>query len=279
MTARAEYRPVTTALLTEAGYQRLTAPARLTVLTLKVMLPGVGIATVPALPHALAELTGLEVAAVEAALAEVEAGGWIQRDGGTVWLVEGLAGEPSWSAASPLTRRGVQKHLAGIASGKLRAAFQERYQEFSESSPLKGPSIPPSKGASEAPSKEVGAAAAAVEGVVVGVGVQGEGKLPANLAAVIPTEYHTDVVEAVTGRPVALRVVEQLLAEGAPGEAVGEAIRTAIGFGKPVTLRLLKKLIVAGRQEIRDPSESPGQRVYKMAERSGGEPALNGSSP
>ncbi len=101
-------------------------------LTLKIGMGPAGIE--PRYPRALLEelaaQTGLSVKDIGAALNELEAGGWIRREGNVLWIVGQLEYEPSLKASNPNHRASVQQHVAGLPRLALVGAFIREYAAF-----------------------------------------------------------------------------------------------------------------------------------------------------
>jgi hypothetical protein len=113
------YRGVYTSLIDDPDYQRLTANARLTLLTLRLCAHA-GVAVIFRLYTAvLAEQTGLAVHDVEAALGELEKSPsaerpWIYREAGVVWVRNALRHDPNVSLGHDKHRTAIVRAVAGL---------------------------------------------------------------------------------------------------------------------------------------------------------------------
>lgn len=145
--SRGEWRPIYAAMFDGVDYRALTPPAKLVLLTVKGTLPAWGIAVVPALSHVLSERTGLPVADVGAALAELGSTGWIEREGDVLWLVRGLQFEPTMRPSHVNHRRAVSKAVEQLPRLSIVSRFLAQYPEWVEVSqaPAK-PCASPAKG-------------------------------------------------------------------------------------------------------------------------------------
>ena len=153
MSDRGEYRPIYTSLLHSGRFRDLSPNGRLLLFTVKLHLPPSGIGRVPAWEHAFSELTGLSPGDVREASHELVRLGWLDIDGTTLWLVDGLAYEPSLSAKSWKTRAFIGKLVAGLGNTLIAKEFREKYADWMPSpdtgapkEPRKAPSMGPSKG-------------------------------------------------------------------------------------------------------------------------------------
>jgi hypothetical protein len=134
---RGEYRGIYVVIVDGPNFQTLTPDGKLVWYTLKLGLGPYGIDAIAGASAALAERTGLSLGQAEAALAELEHEGWIERERSLLWLVRGLEFEPSLSPSHPNHREGLRKHLAGLPNLTLKQRFRARYAEWfpSEVSP------------------------------------------------------------------------------------------------------------------------------------------------
>jgi hypothetical protein len=116
-----EYRSFYTALADDADIHAMSADAfkLLIVLTLSLPVTGIG----PVYPSKLCDQVGCDRARLEGILAELEVPrsgrdrGWIVRESNVIWVVNGLASEPSLTPAN-------KKHVPYIR--KLAAALDKR---------------------------------------------------------------------------------------------------------------------------------------------------------
>lgn len=129
---RGTYRGIFTALLDDPDYQRLSSDARLVLLTLRLCSQA-GVAVIFRLyPAVVAEQTGLTVAAVERALAELEKlpspeRPWIHREGGVVWVRNGLRHDPNVSVGYDKHRTAILRAVAGLPRLSIVRKFCRYY--------------------------------------------------------------------------------------------------------------------------------------------------------
>jgi hypothetical protein len=113
------YRGIFTSLIDDPDYQRLSASARLILLTLRLCSQA-GVAVIFRMyPAVLAEQTGLTVDEAEAALGELEKAPsaerpWIYREGGVVWVRNGLRHDPNVSVGYDKHRKAIVRAVAGL---------------------------------------------------------------------------------------------------------------------------------------------------------------------
>lgn len=124
---RGEYRAIHVALVDDPDFLELSPAARLSLMTLKLILGISGIDVVRALVPELMALTGHEEATVRAAVEELEAGDWIRVEGRVVWLRNGLRFEPSKPLASDNGRKGIAAHLATLPRVELVNKYARYY--------------------------------------------------------------------------------------------------------------------------------------------------------
>jgi hypothetical protein len=150
---RGEYRPIYVALVDGADFTKLSKWARALFYPLKLSLGSLGIAAFPGAMAALAERSGLRLDEVDEAVAELEASGWLRREGNVWWLVRGLEFEPTLNANDRKHVAYVQREWQTLPNLPIRNAFRDHYAQFFPASeaPSKG-----LDGAFEAPSKALG---------------------------------------------------------------------------------------------------------------------------
>ncbi len=127
---RGEYRGIARVLIDGPDFQRLSAEARLVFLVTKIGLGPSGIDVIPAPLDATSERSGLPLARVERAVAELVASQWLAIEGNVVWIVKGLRHEPSVSPDNKNHVRGIRAHIAGLPRTPLVAAFIAAYPEW-----------------------------------------------------------------------------------------------------------------------------------------------------
>jgi hypothetical protein len=137
---RGEYRPIYVALVDGADFTKLSKWARALFYPLKLSLGSLGIAAFPGAMAALAERSGLRLDEVDAAVAELEASGWLRREGNVWWLVRGLEFEPTLNANDRKHVAYVQREWQTLPNLPIRNAFRDHYAQFFPASagPSKG---------------------------------------------------------------------------------------------------------------------------------------------
>ncbi len=133
MTRRGVYRGVYSSLLDDPDYQRLTPPARLVLLTLRLCTQAGAGAIFRVYVVMLAEQTGLEVVDVEKAIAELACSPspekpWIYRDGPVVWVRNGLRYDPNVRLADDKHRKGVERAVSALPNLPIVAKFCRYYE-------------------------------------------------------------------------------------------------------------------------------------------------------
>ena len=124
---RGKHQSIHTALVDDLKFIGLTPEAKLVFYTLKLMLGATGIDVVRAHVIALAEVTGLEVEAVECALRDLQSSGYLAVEGNVLWLPNGLRYNPALNLENVNHRKSVQRHLEGLPAVKLVNSFAQRY--------------------------------------------------------------------------------------------------------------------------------------------------------
>jgi hypothetical protein len=140
---RGRYRSITTALINGPDYQRLTANARLVLLTMKISFGPAGIELkYPSVLHEeLRHQTGLVTKSLAAALAELERERWIQRSSNVVWITEQLRYEPQLHSNNPKHVAGVRQHVLGLPRIPIVEKFRRHYAEYFPVQAIEGLSI------------------------------------------------------------------------------------------------------------------------------------------
>lgn len=115
--------------LHEARFRALAPMSKLCWHTLSGVLGASGIAVCYA--ETVVGLTGCGAADVAAALEELEAGGWLRRDGAVVWMIEGLE-EQGLNGRNPNHRSSVLTHLATLEpiAPAIVAEYRAHYTEW-----------------------------------------------------------------------------------------------------------------------------------------------------
>lgn len=150
MADRGEYRAIHVALIDDPDFLQLSPPARLALMTLKLILGASGIDVVRALVPELMATTGYDEATIRAAVDELTAGRWILIEGRVVWLRNGLRFEPSKPLASENGRKGISAHLATLPRVALVNRFADYYglprpfPELDDPADSEGATEPPS---------------------------------------------------------------------------------------------------------------------------------------
>lgn len=150
MADRGEYRAIHVALIDDPDFLQLSPPARLALMTLKLILGASGIDVVRALVPELMATTGYDEATIRAAVDELTAGRWILIEGRVVWLRNGLRFEPSKPLASENGRKGISAHLETLPRVALVNRFADYYglprpfPELDDPADSEGATEPPS---------------------------------------------------------------------------------------------------------------------------------------
>ena len=132
MNARGSYRAVFTVLFDDPDYQRLSAHARLLLLTLRQCRDAGAAAIFRYYREILRAQTGLDDAQLEAAFEELESppsgAPWIYRDTAVVWVRNALRYDPTLRLANERHRIGVENALRSLPHSKVVAKFCDYYQ-------------------------------------------------------------------------------------------------------------------------------------------------------
>lgn len=105
--SRGFFRAVYSVLFDDPDYQKLSARARLVLLTARQCQDAGPAAIFRYYPDKLAHQTGVTTSQVREALTELEAGGWVVHDEAVLWVVNGLRHDPHMRLAN-------ERHLANI---------------------------------------------------------------------------------------------------------------------------------------------------------------------
>jgi len=144
-------------ILNGPDFLALSADARSVLWPLKLRLPPFGIAPFPGAAGVLADDTGLPHERVVAALDELQATGWIEREQNVLWLVRGLEFEPYLNPRDRNHRKYLEAVIAALPTSlTIVSKFQEHYgpmwwpdQHLGE--PPEGLLLDPSEGPPEGP--------------------------------------------------------------------------------------------------------------------------------
>lgn len=126
-TDRGEYRSTHIVVVDGPDFQALSPPAKLTWWTLRMTCGPLGIAVQPGLVAGLVERTGHSTAEVTAALAELEARGWIERERNVVWIIRALEFEPQLDVKDSKHRLSVRRRVAALPNLSIVKRFRVRY--------------------------------------------------------------------------------------------------------------------------------------------------------
>lgn len=127
MAGRGVHRGVYSSLVDHPEFQSLSATARHVFLTARVSKQAGPAAIFVCYREVLARQTGHSVRAVENALGELEAAGWVRREGLVVWLVNGLRYDPTMRLANPKHRTAVLRALEELPRSAILATYCEYY--------------------------------------------------------------------------------------------------------------------------------------------------------
>lgn len=118
-------------------FQQLPANARLALYTVRLCRQAGPAAIFRYYPAVLAAQTGLTPKALEAALAALEAGRWIEREGVVLWVRNGLRYDPHVRLADKKQRKGILAHVASLPKLQIVLNFCDYYEL---PRPFEGPS-------------------------------------------------------------------------------------------------------------------------------------------
>jgi hypothetical protein len=118
----------------EARFRPMSPAAKLCWYTLTGILGGSGIAI--AYPATLSELTGYDVRVVDDALRELEAQGWLEREGAVMWMRDGLL-EQGLNPCNGNHRASVDAHLTSLTAiaPDLVAAYRVHHAAWLQPEP------------------------------------------------------------------------------------------------------------------------------------------------
>jgi hypothetical protein len=132
MSERGSYRAVYSVLFDDPDYQRLAAPSRLLLLTLRQCRDAGAAAIFRYYREILRAQTGLDDAQLEEAFQELEAppsgAPWIYRDAAVVWVRNALRYDPTLRLANERHRTGIENALKSLPHSKVVARFCDYYQ-------------------------------------------------------------------------------------------------------------------------------------------------------
>ena len=123
------YRALFSGFLDTPPYQRLTASARLVLLTLMACQERGPTGLFRFYPALLAERTGLPLEAIATSLEELTRDGWIAQDPehGLLWIIDVLRTDPYHRANNANHRRAIEKALLGLPLTPLVPMFCQHY--------------------------------------------------------------------------------------------------------------------------------------------------------
>lgn len=116
MSDRGEHRAIRRVLIDGPDFQKLGAAARWAFVCLKLDfgVAGLEVRYPGALTQSLSQQTGLAPDIVDAALSELERGGWIRRGGNLVWIVGHLLHDPYFRADNHNHRMSLLDHINSL---------------------------------------------------------------------------------------------------------------------------------------------------------------------
>jgi hypothetical protein len=125
MTGRGEYRAISRLLVNSPEFQQLPERAKLAHLLLKVNCgpSGIEVAYPAETAARLSAQIGAPLRMVDAALASLEAAGWIRREGNLLWISGQLADDPHIKQTDSKHRTMIQRHIAGLGRLPIVVAF------------------------------------------------------------------------------------------------------------------------------------------------------------
>jgi hypothetical protein len=129
---RGQYRAIPSVLLDGKDFRSLSERARWVFVALKLNLGPAGIEVHyrRALAEQLAEQTGAPADGVAAALDELEAGGWVEREENIIWVVRHLEFEPNMKPSDSKHRKSIQRHISGLPHLPIVARFVAAYPQW-----------------------------------------------------------------------------------------------------------------------------------------------------
>jgi hypothetical protein len=129
-----KYRSLPEFLGEDDSFIRLSANAKGVFLTLLFRLPHTGLGRVPS--GALEIYANASTELLEAALMELEAVGWLHRDGTGYLLVHGLAWQSALASGNPNHRKAITGSVESLGNSPLVKRFYDRYPEWQPNHPL-----------------------------------------------------------------------------------------------------------------------------------------------
>jgi hypothetical protein len=130
-----------TLLAPESRYRQLSATAQLAFLTLKLLLPFANIERRARWAAEIADNSALTEDQAAAALTELAQAGIIEFDGRVLWVVQGLACEPTamTSKVSAFLLKGLRRHLDNIGTNVIADRFRAHYAALFPDDSAHGP--------------------------------------------------------------------------------------------------------------------------------------------
>ena len=146
-----------TLLAPESRYRQVSGTAQLAFLTLKLLLPFANIERRARWAAEIADNSALTEDEASAALTELAGAGIIEFDGRVLWVVQGLACEPTamTSKVSAFLVKGIRRHLDNIGANAIADRFRAHYATLFADSATSSPNRDPSRDGSPDPSGEV----------------------------------------------------------------------------------------------------------------------------
>jgi hypothetical protein len=146
-----------TLLAPESRYRQLSATAQLAFLTLKLLLPFPNIERRARWAAEIADNSALTEDQAVAALTELRDAGIIEFDGRVLWVVQGLACEPTamTSKVSAFLMKGLRRHLDNIGANAIADRFRAHYAVLFSDRALPTADRDPSRDGSPDPSGDV----------------------------------------------------------------------------------------------------------------------------
>lgn len=129
---RGSYSTIARVLRDGPDFQRLSPLARHALLDIKIAFGpcGIEVRYGDVLAAEMAHTTGWTVDQVTAALHELEAGGWLRREGNVVWIVEQLRFNPHMRPDNANHAIAVQNHVNGLPRLAIVRAFILHYHDY-----------------------------------------------------------------------------------------------------------------------------------------------------
>lgn len=124
---RGEYRAIHVALTTDPDFIILSVPAKTLWFVLKLHLGASGIDHMPAHRHQLAQITRMNLQAIDKAKIELRPH-WLIYEGDILWLRNGLHHEPNITLENEKHRKGILNHLRGLPVQPIVRTFCDYYE-------------------------------------------------------------------------------------------------------------------------------------------------------